>query len=95
MLVSKAVQALGDKKFDHTLYADMAFVVELSELSRRWRVTSDFTIDQFRIGVVGEGEDYQGRGVDSLRIGGRLKFMNAHIECRLLQYDLYDGSRTG
>jgi len=78
--VSRAVEDYGDKKFDHTMYADAAFVVELSELSRRWRLTSDFTFDQLRIGVVGEVEDYQGRGIDALHLGGRLKFMNAHIE---------------
>lgn len=80
VLVSKAVKNHKNKQFGHTLYADAAFVVELSELVRRWRFTTDFTYDQLRIGFVGEGETFHGLGIDTLRLGGRLKFMNAYIE---------------
>ena len=90
ILVTELVEDYQDEKFDHMLYADVSFVVEVSALVRRTRFTTDFTFDLFRIGFVAEAEDYQFSGVDDMRLGGRLKFMNVYVEAlKSLELDDY------
>lgn len=79
VLVHEAVRANQDPTYDHTIYADAAFVGEVSEVVRRWRFTTDLTYDGFKIGLIGEVEDYQFSGVDDFRLGGRASFMGAYI----------------
>ncbi len=88
VLVSEAVKLNKDKSFGHTIYADAAFVGEMSELVRRWRVTTDLTFDQFKVGFIGEADDYQFDGFDDLRLGGRASFMGAYIQgLKSLEFD--------
>lgn len=80
VLVSKAVKDFKDSSYGHTMYADAAIVIEHSDLVRRGRVTTDFTFDQFKIGFIGELEDFQFDGIDDIRVGGRASFMGAYIQ---------------
>jgi hypothetical protein len=88
VLVSKIVKNCHDDEFDHTMYADFAVVGEFSALVRRWRVTTDFTLDQFKVGLIGEAEQYQYGGLDDLRLGGRASFMGAYVSgLKSLEFD--------
>jgi len=78
--VTELIKARTEEDFDHTLYADVAFVVELSQLVRRLRFTTEFTFDLLKVGFVGEAENYQFDGIDDFRLGARAKFMGAYIE---------------
>jgi len=88
VLVSEAVKLNKDKTFGHTMYADAAFVTEMSDLVRRWRFTTDFTLDLLKVGLIGEFDDYQLGGFDDFRLGGRASFMGAYIQgLKSLEFD--------
>ncbi len=86
VLVSKAVNS--DREFDHTMYADAAFVGEVSELVYRWRFTTDLTFDQAKLGFITEIENYKFDGLDDYRVGARASFYGAYIQVmKSLEFD--------
>jgi hypothetical protein len=88
VLVSDIVNSGEDEKFKHTMYADAAVVAEFSDLVRRIRFTTDFTLDLAKIGFIGEAEDYGADGLKDVRLGGRASFMGAYIQgLKSLEFD--------